>query len=60
MIEISAKNENKKGFDLEVKMEGPKLLLIDEFVSVLDVVYSHAPEIFEKALFLSQYTEDHT
>ena len=60
MIEISAKNEDKKSFDLDVKMEGPKLMLIDEFIAVLDEVYNHAPEIFEKALLLSQYTEDHT
>lgn len=60
MIEISAKNENVTGFDLTVHMEGKAVLLIDECVAIFDNIYRHAPEVFEKALLLSQYTEDHT
>lgn len=60
MIRIETKNEDNKGFDLETCIEGNGLVVLHQMVSILDKLYEVSPELFEKALLLSQYTEDHT
>ncbi len=60
MIRIETKNETSKGFDIETRIEGRGLEVMQQMASILDKLYEAAPELFEKALLLSQYTEDHT
>lgn len=60
MIRIETKNETSEGFDLETRIEGNGLVIVQQLVSILDKIYEASPELFEKALVLSQYTEDHT
>lgn len=60
MIRIEVKNETAEGFDLETRIEGNGLIVMQQITSILDKLYEAAPELFEKALLLSQYTEDHT
>ena len=60
MIKIETKNETAEGFDLETRIEGNGLIVVQQLVCILDKLYEASPELFEKALLLSQYTEDHT
>ena len=60
MIEISTKNENEDGFDLEIQFEGKGSLIVNELTAILDRFYKSTPELFTMALLLSQYTADHT
>lgn len=60
MIRIETKNETSKGFDIEVHIEGKGSIIVQQLTSMLDRLYEAAPELFEKALLLSQYTKDHT
>lgn len=60
MIRIETKNETSEGFDLETRIEGNGLIIVQQMASILDKLYEASPELFEKALLLSQYTEDHT
>ena len=60
MIEIKTGNENKEGYELQIKLHGVKMLLVDELIGVFDGIYRNAPDVFEKALLLSKYTKDHT
>lgn len=60
MIKIETKNETREGFDLETFIEGNGLIVVQQLTSILDKLYEASPDLFEKALLLSQYTEDHT
>lgn len=60
MISIKTKNETSEGFDLETRIEGNGLVILNQLVSIFDKLYEASPELFEKALLHSQYTEDHT
>ena len=60
MIRIETKNETSEGFDIETRIEGNGLIVVQQMASILDRLYEAAPELFEKALLLSQYTKDHT
>ena len=60
MIEISAKNERKDGFELSIHVEGNGSKIASELVAIFDYFYKSAPELFERALLASKYTEDHT
>lgn len=60
MIRIETKNEDKEGFDLETRIEGNGLVVMLQMGSILDKLYEASPELFEKALLHSKYTEDHT
>jgi hypothetical protein len=60
MIRIETKNETSEGFDLETRIEGNGLIVVQQMASILDKLYEASPDLFEKALLLSQYTEDHT
>lgn len=60
MIRIETKNESLAGFDIEIHVEGNGLIVVQQMASALDRLYEAAPNLFEKALLLSQYTKDHT
>lgn len=60
MIRIETKNETNEGFDLETRIEGNGFIVMQQITSIFDRLYEAAPKLFEKALLLSQYTEDHT
>lgn len=61
MIKIEVKNETDEGFDIETRIEGNGfIVLLQQITSIFNRLYEAAPELFEKALLLSQYTEDHT
>jgi hypothetical protein len=60
MIKIETKNETSKGFDIETRIEGNGLIVVQQMASILDRLYEASPDLFEKALLLSQYTKDHT
>lgn len=60
MIRIETKNESVKGFDIEIHVEGNKLIVMEQIVSALDRLYEASHDLFEQALLLSQYTKDHT
>lgn len=60
MIKIEIKNETSKGFDIETRIEGKGFEVMQQMASILDKLYETSPEVFEQALLLSQYTEDHT
>ena len=60
MIKIEIKNETSEGFDIETCIEGNGLIVMQQIASILNRLYEAAPELFEKALLLSKYTEDHT
>lgn len=60
MIRIETKNETPEGFDIETKIEGRGILIMQEMSSILDRLYEASPLLFEKALLLSKYTKDHT
>lgn len=60
MIKLIANNEGKDGFDLNVVIKGNKIQALDELVAIFDEIYEQEPKLFETALLLSKYTEDHT
>ena len=60
MIEIKTENEDKKGYDLNVKIVGNGEVVGQQLVQILDKIYDYTPELFEFALLHCKYTEDHT
>lgn len=60
MIEIKTDNEDKKGFDLTVKIIGNGEVVGQQLVQALDKIYEYTPELFELALLHCRYTKDHT
>ena len=60
MIEITATNEQKDGFETSVHIEGEGYIVAQQLTAIFDRIYEAAPKLFETALVLSQYTEDHT
>lgn len=60
MIKIETKNETSEGFDIETRIEGNGFEVMQQMASILDKLYEASPDLFEKALLLSQYTEDNT
>lgn len=60
MIKLIARNEQEDDFYSEVMIEGEGKVVAQELTAIFDRIYEHAPELFEVALIMSQYTEDHT
>ena len=60
MIEITATNEQKDGFETSVHIEGDGYIVPQQLTTIFDIIYEAAPKLFEAALVMSQYTEDHT
>lgn len=60
MIKIEIKNETSEGYDIETRIEGNGLIIVQQMASILDRLYEASPDLFEKALLLSKYTKDHT
>lgn len=60
MIKIETKNETPEGYDIETRIEGNGLIIVQQMASILDRLYEASPDLFEKALLLSRYTKDHT
>lgn len=60
MIRIEIKNETSEGYDIETRIEGRGIAVMQQMASILDKLYEASPLLFEKALLLSKYTEDHT
>lgn len=60
MIKLIAHNEQEEGFDSEVVIEGDARLVAQQLTSIFDRIYEGAPQLFEAALVMSQYTKDHT
>ena len=60
MIKLIAHNKQKNGFETEVHIEGDGNVVINELATIFDGIYEAAPMVFERALVMSKYTEDHT
>lgn len=60
MIKIEIKNETSEGYDIETRIEGNGLIIVQQMASILDRLYEASPDLFEKALLLSRYAKDHT
>ncbi len=60
MIKLIANNEREDGFTSEVHIEGNGLVLAQQLAVLFDRVYEKAPKVFETALLICKYTEDHT
>lgn len=51
MIKLIARNEQD---------EGEGYIVAQQLTAIFDRLYEAAPKLFETALVMSQYTEDHT
>lgn len=60
MIRLIANNEREDGFESEVQIEGEGYIVAQQLTSIFDRIYEYAPKLFEAALVMSKYTEDHT
>ena len=60
MIKLTAQNEEKDSFETEVHIEGDGFVVVQQLTSIFDRIYEGAPQLFEAALVMSQYTKDHT
>lgn len=60
MIKLIAHNEQDDGYETEVHIEGDGSVVVQQLTCIFDRIYEAAPQLFETALVLSQYTEDHT
>jgi len=60
MIKLIAHNEQEDGFETEVHIEGDGGIVLQQLTAIFDRIYEAAPQVFEAALVMSQYTEDHT
>lgn len=60
MIRLIAQNEQKDGFETEVHIEGDGAVIVQQLTAIFDRIYEASPKLFEIALVMSQYTEDHT
>ena len=60
MIKLIAHNEQEEGFETEVHIEGDGSIIVQQLAAIFDRIYEAAPKVFEAALVMSQYTEDHT
>ena len=60
MIKLIAHKEQKDGFETEVHIEGDGSVVVQQLTCIFDRIYEASPKLFETALVLSQYTEDHT
>lgn len=60
MINLIARNEQEDGFETEVHIEGEGYIVAQQLTAIFDRIYEASPKLFETALVLSQYTEDHT
>ena len=60
MIKLIAHKEQEDGFETEVHIEGDGVVVVQQLATIFDRIYEAAPKLFEGALLMSQYTEDHT
>lgn len=60
MIRIETKNETSEGYDIETRIEGKGIIIMQQMASILDRLYAADPYLFKTALLHSQYTKDHT
>jgi hypothetical protein len=60
MIKLIAHKEQKDGFETEVHIEGDGGVIVQQLTCIFDRIYEAAPQVFEAALVMCQYTEDHT
>ena len=60
MIKLIAHNEQDDGFETEVHIEGDGCVVAQQLTAIFDRIYEAEPRLFEVALVMSQYTEDHT
>lgn len=60
MIKLIARNEQKDGFETEVHIEGEGYIVAQQLTAIFDRIYEASLKLFETALVMSQYTEDHT
>lgn len=60
MIKLIADNERENGFTSEVHIEGNGMVLAQQLAALFDRVYEKVPKVFEAALLICKYTEDHT
>lgn len=60
MIKLIAHNEQEDGFETEVHIEGEGYIVAQQLTAIFDRIYEGSPKLFETALVMSQYTEDHT
>ena len=60
MVKLIANNEQEDGFYTEVNIDGDSIVVIQQLVAIFDGIYEASPILFESALLLSQYIEDHT
>ena len=60
MIKLIAHNEQEDGFETEVHIDGDGVVVAQQLTAIFDRIYEASPKLFEIALVMSQYTEDHT
>lgn len=60
MIKLIADKEEKDGFYTQVHIDGDGVVVVQQLTAIFDRIYEAAPKLFEAALVMSQYTEDHT
>lgn len=60
MIKLIARKEQKDGFETEVHIEGEGYIVVQQLTAIFDRIYEASPQLFQTALVMSQYTEDHT
>ena len=60
MIKLIAHKEQDNGFETEVHIEGDAATVVQQLTCLFDRIYEASPQLFQTALVMSQYTEDHT
>ena len=60
MVKLIADNEHEDGFTSTVEIKGNGSVVIMQLTTLFDRIYEKSPKLFESALLLSRYTEDHT
>ena len=60
MIEIKTYNENDHGYQLSIHVDGDGVTIVQQLTSIFDRIYEESPTLFQTALVMSKYTEDHT
>lgn len=60
MIKLIADKEEKDGFYTQVHIDGDGSVVVQQLTAIFDRIYEAAPKLFEIALVMSKYTEDHT
>lgn len=60
MIKLIADKEREDGFETSVQIEGEGYIVAQQLTTIFDRIYEYAPKLFEAALVMCKYTEDHT